>query len=133
MDTRADQPGLQPDCQVIDKIPSSKGGYTDEPLPPCASGNKSPSGACWNLTNDATCGDSGFKIDVDPGWSAAIVSELEMSLELRRLGVPTPEVVAYALYPPGGLLQRSDVCSREIAGSRDLAQILSRESGTDAP
>jgi len=57
--------------------------------------------------------------------------ELEVSLELRRLGVPTPEVVAYALYPPGGVLQRSDVCSREIAGSRDLAQILSRDGGTE--
>jgi tRNA A-37 threonylcarbamoyl transferase component Bud32 len=50
--------------------------------------------------------------------------ELEMSLALAQLGVPTPEVVAYALYPPGGLLQRSDVCSREVAGSRDLADVL---------
>jgi tRNA A-37 threonylcarbamoyl transferase component Bud32 len=57
--------------------------------------------------------------------------ELEVSLELRKLGVPTPEIVAYALYPPGGLLQRSDVCSREIAGSRDLAQILARDGGTE--
>ena len=57
--------------------------------------------------------------------------ELEVSIELRKLGVPTPEIVAFALYPPGGLLQRSDVCSREIAGSRDLAQILAREGGTE--
>jgi len=72
VDTKPQQQGVQPDCQVIDKIPSSKGGYTDEPLPPCASGNKSPSGACWNLTNDATCGDSGFKIDVDRGNKMAV-------------------------------------------------------------
>jgi len=57
--------------------------------------------------------------------------ELEVSLALRKLGVPTPEIVAYVLYPPGGLLQRSDVCSREIAGSRDLAQILARDGGTE--
>ena len=57
--------------------------------------------------------------------------ELEISLELRKLGVPTPEILAYALYPPGGVLQRSDVCSREIQGSRDLAQILSRDGGPE--
>ena len=57
--------------------------------------------------------------------------ELEISLELRKLGVPTPEILAYALYPPGGVLQRSDVCSREIQGSRDLAQILSRDGGAE--
>ena len=56
--------------------------------------------------------------------------ELETSLALARLGVPTPEVVAYALYPPGGWLQRSDVCSREIAGGRDLAQVLTGEGAT---
>lgn len=53
--------------------------------------------------------------------------ELETSLALARLGVATPEIVAYALYPPGGWLQRSDVCSREVAASRDLAQVLTGE------
>jgi 3-deoxy-D-manno-octulosonic acid kinase len=53
--------------------------------------------------------------------------ELEVSRNLAQLGVPTPEIVAYALYPPGGLLQRSDVCSREISGGRDLAQVLTGE------
>jgi tRNA A-37 threonylcarbamoyl transferase component Bud32 len=57
--------------------------------------------------------------------------ELEVSLALTKLGVNTPEVMAYALYPPGGLLQRSDVCSREIPGSRDLAHVLTQE-GADA-
>ena len=52
--------------------------------------------------------------------------ELEVSLTLARAGVPTPEVLAYALYPPGGVLQRSDVCSREIPRSRDLAEVLLR-------
>src|SRR6185503_5931308 len=52
--------------------------------------------------------------------------ELEMSLALTERGVPTPAVVAYAVYPGGGLFQRADVCSHEIANGRDLAQILSR-------
>ena len=50
--------------------------------------------------------------------------ELEVSLALASAGVPTPEVLAYAVYPPGGLIQRCDVCSREIPRSRDLAQLL---------
>src|SRR5688572_3954008 len=41
--------------------------------------------------------------------------ELEVSLALARLGVATPEVLGYVLYPPGGILQRCDVCSKEIA------------------
>lgn len=57
--------------------------------------------------------------------------ELDVSLELATLGVPTPEIVAYVLYPPGGVFQRSDVCSREIADSRDLAQILTGEGATE--
>ena len=57
--------------------------------------------------------------------------ELDMSLRLAKLGVPTPQIVAYALYPPGGLFQRADVCSREIPGSRDLAQVLMRDNPAD--
>jgi hypothetical protein len=57
--------------------------------------------------------------------------ELEVSLALAKAGVPTPEIMAYALYPPGGVLQRSDVCSREIPGSRDLAEILTHDGGTE--
>ena len=50
--------------------------------------------------------------------------ELETSLALLQLGVPTPEVIAYVVYPPGGILQRCDVCSKEIAPGRDLADVL---------
>jgi len=49
-----------------------------------------------------------------------------MSLALTQRGVPTPPVVAYAVYPGGGLFQRADVCSREIPNGQDLAHILSR-------
>jgi hypothetical protein len=68
-------PGLQPDCQVIDQEPATGGGYTYNPLPPCGNG-KTP---CWKLAPEAMCGDSGFKIDVDragilpkPGTQQAI-------------------------------------------------------------
>ena len=57
--------------------------------------------------------------------------ELETSLQLARLGVRTPEILAYALYPPGGVVQRADVCSREIANGRDLADILTKEGAPE--
>jgi tRNA A-37 threonylcarbamoyl transferase component Bud32 len=50
--------------------------------------------------------------------------ELDASIALAAAGVPTPEILAYVLYPPGGLLQRADVASREIANSTDLADVL---------
>ena len=57
--------------------------------------------------------------------------ELNISLELSRLGVPTPDIIAYVVYPPGGLLQRADVASVEIAGGRDLADILVRDGSAE--
>jgi hypothetical protein len=57
---------VQPDCQVIDRIPSGNG-FKDEPLPPCSNNTRSPSGACWRLAADGTCSDSGFKVEVDRG------------------------------------------------------------------
>jgi tRNA A-37 threonylcarbamoyl transferase component Bud32 len=50
--------------------------------------------------------------------------ELDVSLALAKAGIPTPDIIAYAVYPPGGILQRSDVCSKEVPASRDLAEIL---------
>ena len=58
--------------------------------------------------------------------------ELAISLALAQLAVPTPEVVAFALYPPGGIFQHADVATREIAGGRDLADILRGEEGRAA-
>jgi 3-deoxy-D-manno-octulosonic acid kinase len=52
--------------------------------------------------------------------------ELAASAELISRGVRTPDVLGYALYPPGGIVQRSDMCTREIPGARDLAEILTR-------
>jgi len=50
--------------------------------------------------------------------------ELTTSLRLTAYGVPTPEIVAYALYRAGPLFRRSDVASREVRDSADLATIL---------
>lgn len=50
--------------------------------------------------------------------------ELRTSLALRERGVPTPEIVAFAVYPAGPLLRRSDVASREVPRAKDLAITL---------
>lgn len=57
--------------------------------------------------------------------------ELETSLALARLGIPTPAIVAYVVYPPGGLLQRADVCSVEVPNARDLAAVLGQGNDAD--
>ena len=50
--------------------------------------------------------------------------ELETSIRLAGLGIKTPQLVAYAVYPAGPMLCRSDVATSEIARSRDLALCL---------
>lgn len=57
--------------------------------------------------------------------------ELDIALALAQHGVPTPEVVAFVLYPPGGIIQRSDVATKEIGGGRDLADIVTRDGGPE--
>jgi 3-deoxy-D-manno-octulosonic acid kinase len=51
--------------------------------------------------------------------------ELIASMRLRLLGVPTPEFVAYAMYP-SGLFFRYDVATREVEHGADLAAWLQR-------
>jgi 3-deoxy-D-manno-octulosonic acid kinase len=58
--------------------------------------------------------------------------ELEISLSLRRLGVSTPEIVAYATYPAGPMFRRGDVVSREVPRSQDLAAALAALSRGDS-
>lgn len=50
--------------------------------------------------------------------------ELMNSLRLRLAGVPTPEVVAIVSYRAGPVFRRSDVATREIPDSHDLAVVL---------
>ena len=49
--------------------------------------------------------------------------ELDITIRLAALGVPTPEIVAYVLYP-AGVFRRSDVATREVERARDLAAAL---------
>jgi hypothetical protein len=44
-------------------------------------------------------------------------AELATAVRLANAGVPTPEVVAYALYPAIGPLVRADVATRTLVGS----------------
>lgn len=55
--------------------------------------------------------------------------ELQISEELRRLGIPTPAVLAYATYPAAPGLWRADVVTRYIAPSADLAAVLMSDDG----
>lgn len=50
--------------------------------------------------------------------------ELTTSTRLAAAGVPTPAVVAYALYPVGMGFSRIDVLTEEIADARDLAAAI---------
>ena len=58
--------------------------------------------------------------------------ELEISLTLRRLGVASPEIVAYATYPAGPMFRRANVVSREVPRSLDLAAALAALSRGDS-
>jgi hypothetical protein len=57
--------------------------------------------------------------------------ELVNSLRLRLTEVPTPEVIAFVSYPAGPLLRRSDVATREISESHDLAVVLREITDAD--
>jgi hypothetical protein len=56
--------------------------------------------------------------------------ELINSLRLRLSGISTPEVVAFVTYRAGPVFRRSDVATREIEESHDLAVVL-REMSDD--
>jgi hypothetical protein len=46
--------------------------------------------------------------------------ELTTSLRLATAGIPTPEVVAYAIYPAAGIFARSDVMTRRLPDGDDF-------------
>lgn len=54
------------------------------------------------------------------------ISEARWAREVERRGVPTPEVVAGAVYP-AGLFYRGDLVTAYVPDSRDLAAILFEE------
>ena len=56
------------------------------------------------------------------------IAELRASLEASRRGIPTPAVVAGAVYPAGAFY-RADLITEEIPGGVDLAEVLFGERG----
>lgn len=50
--------------------------------------------------------------------------ELAAVTRLRAAGVRTPEVIAFATYPAGGIFSRTDVATREVTPARDLGMLL---------
>lgn len=55
--------------------------------------------------------------------------EVECSIALRALGIPSTEVVAYALYPVAFGLARVDVCSAYVPDAADLGMIIAGLTG----
>lgn len=54
--------------------------------------------------------------------------ELRVAWTLRHVGIPTPRVLGYALYPTvHGKLWRADVVTREITDGADLARVLTSD------
>jgi tRNA A-37 threonylcarbamoyl transferase component Bud32 len=53
-------------------------------------------------------------------------AELAVALKLRSLGIPTPPVVGYAVYPALPGFARSDVVTEEIMGASDFGTVLTQ-------
>lgn len=64
-------------------------------------------------------------------WPGRAPAELRASARLAAAGVPTPEVVAYLLYPAGPLLCRSDVASAEVEDADDLGALLAEPTASE--
>jgi len=57
--------------------------------------------------------------------------ELEISLRLAGAGIPTPEVIAYAVYPALGIFARSDVMTRRLPHGADLPAAWEKAGKTE--
>ena len=57
-------------------------------------------------------------------WPSRAPLELQVARRLLDAGVPTPEMVCYALYPMGLGLCRADVVTLEVPASRDLSAAI---------
>lgn len=52
--------------------------------------------------------------------------ELAISLRLATAGVPTPEVIGYAIYPVAGIFAKSDVMTRRLPDGGDFPDVWSK-------
>lgn len=60
--------------------------------------------------------------------------ELAISLRLAAAGIPTPEVIAYAVYPAAGIFARSDVMTRRLPEGDDVPGVWKKagKAGRDS-
>lgn len=57
--------------------------------------------------------------------------ELATSLRLAAAGIPTPEVIAYAVYPAAGIFARSDVMTRRLPEGDDVPAVWKPASNAE--
>jgi hypothetical protein len=57
--------------------------------------------------------------------------ELTTSLRLSAAGIPTPQVIAYAIYPAAGIFARSDVMTRRLPSGDDLPAVWKKTGKTE--
>jgi hypothetical protein len=66
-------------------------------------------------------------------WPTAAPLELEISLALGRLNIPTPVVIAIAIHRAGGIFATSEVMTLEIVHGEDLgARLLTTQSDSES-
>ncbi len=57
--------------------------------------------------------------------------ELATALRLAAAGIPTPEVLAYAIYPAAGIFARSDVMTRRLPEGDDVPAVWKKASSAE--
>lgn len=57
--------------------------------------------------------------------------ELATSLRLAAAGIPTPEIIAYAIYPAAGIFARSDVMTRRLPEGDDFPAAWKKANKAD--
>lgn len=57
--------------------------------------------------------------------------ELDTALRLTAAGIPTPEVIAYAVYPVAGLFARSDVMTRRLPEGDDVPAVWKKRTAKE--
>jgi 3-deoxy-D-manno-octulosonic acid kinase len=57
--------------------------------------------------------------------------ELATAVRLAAAGIPTPEIIAYAVYPAAGVFARSDVMTRRLPAGADVPAIWPQRTGKE--
>jgi hypothetical protein len=64
-------------------------------------------------------------------WPGRAPWELEVSERLREAGVPTPALIAYALYPAGPLFCRCDVATKRLPDGADFPEMWTEADASE--